>query len=88
MSLPRRALVAAVGTLAAALALAGCGSSATGAAADGARRTNGLVRALNGAIDEVIRNGTYGQVLKRWGPDGEAVPSSEINPPGLPGPRP
>ncbi|WP_380285410.1 ABC transporter substrate-binding protein [Kitasatospora purpeofusca] len=48
------------------------------------KKDNGLVKALHGAIDEVIKNGTYSQVLKRWGLDAEAVPNSEINPVGLP----
>ncbi|MFF2658001.1 ABC transporter substrate-binding protein [Kitasatospora sp. NPDC058032] len=48
------------------------------------KKDNGLVKALNGALNEVIKNGTYAQVLKRWGLDAEAVPTSEINPVGLP----
>ncbi|MFD8226136.1 hypothetical protein ACFV16_18400 [Streptomyces massasporeus] len=36
------------------------------------------------ALDHVIDNGTYGKVLTRWGLSGEAVRTSEINPPGLP----
>ncbi|KJK59826.1 hypothetical protein [Saccharothrix sp. ST-888] len=49
------------------------------------RKDNGLVRALAAAVDAVIKDGTYGRVLKRWGLDGEAVRSSGTNPPGLPG---
>ncbi|MFF4379475.1 ABC transporter substrate-binding protein [Kitasatospora sp. NPDC001547] len=64
----------------------GGGADVLGKIAATTRKDNGLVKALNGAIDEVIRNGTYGQVLKRWGLDGEAVRGSEINPPGLPKP--
>ncbi|MFG2906047.1 ABC transporter substrate-binding protein [Kitasatospora sp. NPDC048286] len=66
----------------------GGGADVLGKIAATTRKDNGLVRALNGAIDEVIANGTYGQVLKRWGLDGEAVRKSEINPPGLPRPKP
>ncbi|MFJ8626742.1 ABC transporter substrate-binding protein [Kitasatospora sp. NPDC093550] len=62
----------------------GGGADVLGKIAATTRKDNGLVTALNAAIDEVIRNGTYGQVLKRWGLDGEAVRSSEVNPPGLP----
>lgn len=36
------------------------------------------------AIDHVIENGQYAEVLKRWGLTTEAVEKSEINPPGLP----
>ncbi|GAA3036482.1 ABC transporter substrate-binding protein [Kitasatospora sp. NPDC006786] len=66
----------------------GGGADVLGKIAATTRKDNGLVKALNGAIDELIRNGTYGQVLKRWGLDNEAVPNSEINPPGLPRPKP
>lgn len=45
---------------------------------------NGLVEALNGALNEVIEGGQYAEVLERWAVDGEAIPESEINPPGLP----
>lgn len=48
------------------------------------RKDNGLVRALDEALDTVIRNGRYAEVLGRWNLGGEAVPTSEINPPGLP----
>ncbi|MFD4908475.1 ABC transporter substrate-binding protein [Kitasatospora purpeofusca] len=51
------------------------------------KKDSGLVGALNGAINEVIRNGSYAQVLKRWGLDAEAVPTSEVNPVGLPKPK-
>ncbi|MGK4582970.1 ABC transporter substrate-binding protein [Kitasatospora sp. HPMI-4] len=63
----------------------GGGDQVLGKIAAATRKDNGLVKALAGAIDAVIKNGTYAQVLKRWGLEGEAVPSSEINPPGLPG---
>ncbi|MFJ3215529.1 ABC transporter substrate-binding protein [Kitasatospora sp. NPDC086801] len=64
----------------------GGGADVLGKIAATTRKGNGLVQALNGALNEVIRNGSYGQVLKRWGLDNEAVPTSEINPPGLPKP--
>ena len=47
-------------------------------------KDNGLVEALNAALNEVIEGGEYDEVLERWAIDGEAVPESEINPPGLP----
>ncbi|MCU7820843.1 ABC transporter substrate-binding protein [Kitasatospora sp. DSM 101779] len=62
----------------------GGGADVLGKIAATTRKDNGLVKAVNAAINEIIRNGTYGQVLKRWGLDGEAVRTSEINPPGLP----
>ncbi|MER8101727.1 ABC transporter substrate-binding protein [Kitasatospora sp. NPDC094016] len=64
----------------------GGGADVLGKIAATTRKGNGLVQALNGALNEVIRNGSYGQVLKRWGLDNEAVPTSEVNPPGLPKP--
>ncbi|BAJ30761.1 MULTISPECIES: ABC transporter substrate-binding protein [Kitasatospora] len=48
------------------------------------KKDNGLVKALNAALNEIIKGGSYGEVLKRWGLDKEAVQTSEINPPGLP----
>ncbi|MFB7662981.1 ABC transporter substrate-binding protein [Kitasatospora sp. NPDC056138] len=63
----------------------GGGDRVLGKIAATTRKGNGLVKALAAAIDAVIKDGTYAQVLKRWGLDGEAVRSSEINPPGLPG---
>ncbi|GAA4987772.1 ABC transporter substrate-binding protein [Kitasatospora paranensis] len=62
----------------------GGGADVLGKIAATTRKDNGLVKALQAAIDEIIRNGTYGQVLKRWGLEKEAVTTSEINPPGLP----
>ncbi|MER6396277.1 ABC transporter substrate-binding protein [Kitasatospora sp. NPDC001603] len=66
----------------------GGGADVLGKIAATTKKDNGLVQALNGAINEIIKNGTYGQALKRWGLDGEAVQTSEINPPGLPKPKP
>ncbi|MGH8966464.1 MAG: ABC transporter substrate-binding protein, partial [Actinomycetes bacterium] len=48
------------------------------------RKDNGLVGALDQALDTVIANGQYGEVLDRWNLAGEAVATSEVNPPGLP----
>ncbi|MGW4892196.1 ABC transporter substrate-binding protein [Kitasatospora sp. NPDC004240] len=64
------------------------GGEVIGKIAATTRKDSGLVEALNGAIDEIIRNGTYGQALKRWGLENEAVQKSEINPPGLPKTKP
>ena len=48
------------------------------------KKGSGLVDAYAAALNHVIENGSYGRVLKRWGLSSEAVPKSEINPPGLP----
>jgi polar amino acid transport system substrate-binding protein len=66
----------------------GGGADVLGKIAATTKKDNGLVKSLNEAINEVIKNGTYDQVLKRWGLDNEAVKTSEINPPGLPKTKP
>jgi polar amino acid transport system substrate-binding protein len=48
------------------------------------KKDNRLVKAFADAINHTIENGTYQQVLDRWNLDSESVPTSEINPPGLP----
>jgi polar amino acid transport system substrate-binding protein len=48
------------------------------------RKGSGLVTALSTAANGLIRNGTYGKALARWSLAEEALPKSEINPPGLP----
>ncbi|MET8995713.1 ABC transporter substrate-binding protein [Amycolatopsis sp. NPDC004169] len=48
------------------------------------KKDNGLVKALQQALDTVIKNGQYAEVLKRWNLTSEALPASEINPQGLP----
>ncbi|MGA5819592.1 ABC transporter substrate-binding protein [Kitasatospora sp. NPDC094028] len=62
----------------------GGGAAVQGKIAATTKKDNGLVPALQQALNEVIRNGTYAQVLRRWGLEGEAVPTSELNPQGLP----
>ncbi|MGW4650082.1 ABC transporter substrate-binding protein [Kitasatospora sp. NPDC004289] len=62
----------------------GAGAQVLGKIGATTKKDNGLVKALHEALDTVIKNGTYGQVLKRWGLENEAVQSSELNPPGLP----
>lgn len=64
--------------------VSGAGSTLPGKIAATTKKGDGLVKALDDALNEVIRNGTYAQVLKRWNLSNEAVPTSEINPPGLP----
>ncbi|MER7958203.1 ABC transporter substrate-binding protein [Streptomyces sp. NPDC096030] len=62
----------------------GAGATLQGLIAATTKKDSGLAEPLAAALDEVIENGTYAEVLKRWGLSDEAVPTSEINPPGLP----
>ncbi|MEV4429859.1 ABC transporter substrate-binding protein [Streptomyces sp. NPDC053792] len=62
----------------------GAGAGLQGKIAATTKKDSGLVAAYAAAIDHIVENGTYAQVLKRWGLSAEAVPKSEINPPGLP----
>ncbi|HZF87865.1 ABC transporter substrate-binding protein [Streptomyces sp.] len=62
----------------------GAGAGLQGLIAATAKKDSGLVKPLAAALNEVIENGTYAQVLARWGLSDEAVTTSEINPPGLP----
>ncbi|MFB7275201.1 ABC transporter substrate-binding protein [Streptomyces sp. NPDC056244] len=62
----------------------GGGADVQGKIAATTKKDNGLVKALQQALDTVIKNGTYEKVLARWGLTSEAVTSSELNPPGLP----
>lgn len=48
------------------------------------KKDDGLVKALQQALDALIKDGKYAEVLKRWNLISEAVPASEVNPPGLP----
>jgi polar amino acid transport system substrate-binding protein len=50
------------------------------------KKGNGLVKPISDAINVAIADGSYGKVLARWGLTAEAVPSSEVNPAGLPKP--
>ncbi|MFE6337148.1 ABC transporter substrate-binding protein [Streptomyces sp. NPDC057798] len=62
----------------------GAGATLQGLIAATTKKDSGLAEPLADALDEVIDNGTYAKVLKRWGLSDEAVTASEINPPGLP----
>ncbi|MFJ4623761.1 ABC transporter substrate-binding protein [Streptomyces sp. NPDC088812] len=62
----------------------GAGETLQGLIAATTKKDSGLVDALADAIDHVVENGTYAEVLERWGLSDEAVTKSEINPPGLP----
>ncbi|MFI7275256.1 ABC transporter substrate-binding protein [Streptomyces sp. NPDC049879] len=65
----------------------GGGDALQGEIAATTRKDNGLVEALAAALNEVIDNGAYAEVLERWGLSDEALDASEINPPGLPRPE-
>ena len=45
---------------------------------------NGLIESVNIVLEAAIEGGEYGEVLERWGLTTEALPASEVNPPGLP----
>ncbi|MFI0419998.1 ABC transporter substrate-binding protein [Spongiactinospora sp. 9N601] len=64
--------------------LSGAGPDLQGLIAAMTKKDNGLVGPLQEALATVIKNGKYAQVLDRWGLANEAIPKSEINPPGLP----
>ncbi|QNS07093.1 ABC transporter substrate-binding protein [Streptomyces xanthii] len=66
--------------------ISGGGDLVQGKIAATTKKDSGLVDAYAAALDHVIENGSYARVLKRWGLSSEAVPKSEINPPGLPKP--
>lgn len=51
-----------------------------------AKKGSGLAAPLSAGVNATIADGSYEKVLAKWGLTGEAVPKSEINPPGLPKP--
>ncbi|MBP2707688.1 ABC transporter substrate-binding protein [Microbispora sp. RL4-1S] len=62
----------------------GAGPTLQGLIAAMTQKGNGLAKPISEAIDALIKDGTYGQVLTRWGLSNESVPKSLVNPPGLP----
>jgi polar amino acid transport system substrate-binding protein len=48
------------------------------------KKGNGLIEPVSIVLNSIIASGEYKEVLDRWGLDSESVPSSEVNPPGLP----
>jgi polar amino acid transport system substrate-binding protein len=48
------------------------------------QKGNGLARLYQAAVNVLIKNGTYGRILAKYGVSAGAVPSAEINPPPLP----
>lgn len=48
------------------------------------RKGGGLAAPITYAINDLIRNGKYHEVLGRWNLDSEAITKASTNPPGLP----
>ncbi|RDG39646.1 ABC transporter substrate-binding protein [Streptomyces corynorhini] len=62
----------------------GGGADVQGEIAATTKKDHDLIKPVQEALNTVIKNGTYRKVLDRWGLANEAVPSSELNPRGLP----
>jgi polar amino acid transport system substrate-binding protein len=62
----------------------GGGATVQGEIALTTKKNNGLVEALQAAVNELIKSGDYAKILARWNLSNEAVPTSQINPLGLP----
>jgi polar amino acid transport system substrate-binding protein len=62
----------------------GAGGSLQGLIAATTKKGNGLVAPLAEAINYLIKNGQYDAWLKAYNLTSEAVPTSLVNPPGLP----
>ncbi|WP_432841849.1 transporter substrate-binding domain-containing protein [Dactylosporangium sp. CA-092794] len=62
----------------------GGGASVEGRIAAMTVKGSGLAEPVAAALDAVIKDGKYAEVLKRWGLSNEAIPESKVNPPGLP----
>ncbi|MFD3544556.1 transporter substrate-binding domain-containing protein [Streptomyces sp. NPDC058655] len=62
----------------------GAGETLQGLIAATAKKDSGLAKPVADAINHLIRNGQYAQLLSAWNLSNEAVPVSEVNPPGLP----
>lgn len=62
----------------------GAGETLQGLIAATAKKDSGLAGPVAEAINHLIGQGQYGQVLKAWNLSPEAVTTSEVNPPGLP----
>ncbi|MFD0020552.1 transporter substrate-binding domain-containing protein [Streptomyces sp. NPDC058382] len=62
----------------------GAGETLQGLIAATAKKDSGLAKPLADAINHLIKNGQYAKWLAAWNLSNEAVPSSLVNPPGLP----
>jgi polar amino acid transport system substrate-binding protein len=48
------------------------------------QKGNGLAVAAQAALNTIIKDGSYAEILDRWGLSSEAIQKSELNPAGLP----
>jgi polar amino acid transport system substrate-binding protein len=62
----------------------GAGATLQGLIAATTKKNDGLAKPLAAAINYLIKHGQYAKWLKVWNLSNEAVPTSKINPPGLP----
>lgn len=62
----------------------GAGASLQGLIAATTKKGDGLAKPLADAINYLIKNGQYAKWLAAYNLSNEALPSSQINPPGLP----
>ncbi|WP_042405247.1 ABC transporter substrate-binding protein [Streptacidiphilus carbonis] len=62
----------------------GAGASLQGLIAATTKKGDGLAKPLADAVNYLIKNGDYAKWLAAWNLSDEAVPTSQVNPPGLP----
>lgn len=62
----------------------GAGATLQGLIAATTKKDSGLAKPLASAINVLIENGDYAKWLAAWNLSNEAVPTSLVNPPGLP----
>ncbi|MBM9509245.1 transporter substrate-binding domain-containing protein [Actinacidiphila acididurans] len=62
----------------------GAGASLQGLICATTKKDDGLVKPLSDAVNYLIKNGQYAQWLAAWNLSNESVPTSLVNPPGLP----
>ncbi|WP_328297377.1 transporter substrate-binding domain-containing protein [Streptomyces sp. NBC_00435] len=62
----------------------GAGETLQGLIAATAKKDSGLAEPVAQAINHLVKNGQYAQLLTTWNLANEAVTTSEVNPPGLP----
>jgi len=65
-------------------AVSASGSSLQGLIGATTKQGSGLVKPIADAINHLIKNGQYQQLLNAYGLISDAVPASVVNPPGLP----
>ncbi|MGH3252387.1 MAG: transporter substrate-binding domain-containing protein [Trebonia sp.] len=62
----------------------GAGAGLQGLIAATSKKGDGLAKPLSAALQYLIKNGQYATILKAYGDQQDAVPSSSVNPQGLP----